>query len=254
MRLAWTVVVGVGLLAARASAAEEPSLKTQKERQSYAMAVGMARSLQRQGVDIDAEVFSRGLRDALTGGKLLLPEDDLHGAMSALAGALKQEQARAKAALAKKKQAGEAFLAENAKRKGVVSLPSGLQYSVLRAGDGRTPTDDDSVQCHYRGSLIDGTEFNSSLRRGSEPAVLEVAKVIPGWREALKLMPAGSTWRLFIPPGLAYGTRGGGPKSKIGPNETLIFEVELVAIGPPSAQGEGKKTPTSITAPRSRAR
>jgi FKBP-type peptidyl-prolyl cis-trans isomerase FklB len=125
------------------------------------------------------------------------------------------------------RKAGESFLAENKKKEGVVTLPSGLQYKVLKAGDGKKPTDADTVECHYRGTLINGTEFDSSYLTG-QPATFKIAGVIPGWREALKLMPVGSKWQLFVPSQLAYGARGKG--GSIGPNAALIFEVELLAI------------------------
>jgi FKBP-type peptidyl-prolyl cis-trans isomerase FklB len=123
-------------------------------------------------------------------------------------------------------KAGEKFLAENKNNEGVVSLPSGLQYKILKAGDGKKPTVDDKVVCHYRGTLIDGTEFDSSYRR-NQPATFAVNKVIKGWTEALQLMPVGSRWQLVIPPQLAYGARGTGG---IGPNATLIFDVDLISI------------------------
>jgi FKBP-type peptidyl-prolyl cis-trans isomerase FklB len=138
----------------------------------------------------------------------------------------RQAVARTKAAEDNKKQ-GNAFLAENKTKEGVVTLPSGLQYKILKAGGGKTPTDADTVECHYRGTLLNGTEFDSSHLTG-KPATIKVTAVIPGWKEALKLMPVGSKWQLFIPPQLAYGERGAG--HEIGPNATLLFEVELLAI------------------------
>jgi FKBP-type peptidyl-prolyl cis-trans isomerase len=138
----------------------------------------------------------------------------------------KQSQGKQTAAEENKKT-GEAFLAENKKKDGVVALPSGLQYKILKAGKGKKPTDGDKVECHYRGTLIDGTEFDSSYRRG-EPATFPVNGVIAGWTEALKLMPVGSKWQLFVPSQLAYKEHGAG--ADIGPNATLIFEVELLGI------------------------
>jgi FKBP-type peptidyl-prolyl cis-trans isomerase FklB len=132
-----------------------------------------------------------------------------------------------KAAAAENKTKGEAFLAENKKKEGVVTLPSGLQYKILKAGEGPKPTAEDSVKCNYRGTLIDGKEFDSSYKR-NEPATFPVKGVIKGWTEALQLMPVGSKWQLFIPPDLAYGERGAG--ELIQPEATLIFEVELLSI------------------------
>jgi UDP-GlcNAc:undecaprenyl-phosphate/decaprenyl-phosphate GlcNAc-1-phosphate transferase len=227
------LVIGSALLAFQVGAAEKP-LETQKEKVSYAMAVAVAKSVQRQGVEIDAVVFARGLRDALAGGKLLLTEDEMRLAMSGVVAELKRKQVEATKAIESRKAAGEAFLAENRKKEGVVTLPSGLQYKILTTGEGKTPTEADTVECHYRGTLIDGREFDSSYRRG-RPATFRLARVIPGWREALKLMPVGSKWQIFVPPELGYGARGGGRRSRIGPNETLVFEVYLVAIQPPIA-------------------
>jgi FKBP-type peptidyl-prolyl cis-trans isomerase FklB len=148
------------------------------------------------------------------------------------------KQAQPAKAAAEARKQGEAFLAENARKEGVVTLPSGLQYKVLRPGHGRTPTDADRVVCHYRGTLLDGTQFDSSYGRG-RPMTFEMARVIPGLREALRLMPVGSKWQLFVPPGLAYGERGMRSRkrspSRVGPNATLIFETELLAIRPGQA-------------------
>jgi FKBP-type peptidyl-prolyl cis-trans isomerase FklB len=139
----------------------------------------------------------------------------------------KQEQVQRVAALRNKKE-GEVFLAENKKKEGVVALPSGLQYKILKAGDGKKPTEANAVECRYRGTLLNGTEFDSSKRSGKPTVIMPLKALIPGMREALKLMPAGSTWQLFIPSQLAYGERGSGPD--IGPNATLIFEFELIAV------------------------
>ncbi len=258
MTLGKLAVIGVALLSGRAGAEDDPALKTQQEKVSYGMGVGMAHGLKRQGIEVDADLVARGLRDGLSGRKLLLTDDELRQAMTAFQAEQKQAQA-AKTAQAQPaktpadaKKQGEAFLAENAKKEGVVTLPNGLQYKVLRAGDGKKPTDADKVVCHYRGTLVDGTEFESTYRRG-RPATFELARMIPGWREALKLMPVGSKWQLFIPPQLAYGERGQTGKNKkrsrgkIGPNATLIFEAELLEIQPaggsPGAKTAAKSEP-----------
>jgi FKBP-type peptidyl-prolyl cis-trans isomerase len=229
--LKWIAVLGVWLLAAQVSAQETPALKTEKEKASYAIGVDLARNIKRQGIEVGADALAKGLRDVLSGEKLLMSEDDIRATLSAFQAELKRKKAQGRMMPGEdaedNKKAGDAFLAKNKTNEGVVTLASGLQYKVLKAGDGKKPTEADTVECHYRGTLIDGTEFDSSYRRG-QPATFKVTGVIPGWREALKLMPAGSKWQLLIPPQLAYGERGAG--RYIGPNATLIFEVELLAI------------------------
>lgn len=228
MRRKWIAVAGLGLLATQASAEEAPVLKTDKDKISYSIGVDVGKNLKRLGVEVDADLFGKGLRDALSSEKLLMTDEEVRAAMTAYQTEVRQKQAQAaRLAAETNKRTGETFLADNKTKEGVVTLPSGLQYKIVKKGDGKIPTDTDTVECHYRGTLIDGTEFDSSHRRG-QPATFKVAGVIPGWREALKLMPAGSTWQLFIPPQLAYGERGTG--RDIGPNATLIFEVELLAV------------------------
>ena len=187
--------------------------------------------LKRQGVapSVDAAITARALKDALAGSKLLLTEDQEKAALTQLQTEVRANQeAKAKEASGPARKAGEAFLAENKSKEGVVTLPSGMQYKILTAGTGPKPTANDTVTCNYRGTLINGKEFDSSYKRG-QPAAFPVSGVIKGWTEALQLMPVGSKWQLFIPPDLAYGDRGAG--ADIGPGETLIFEVELISIG-----------------------
>jgi FKBP-type peptidyl-prolyl cis-trans isomerase len=206
----------------------QPVLNTQKDKINYAIGVSLLSNFKKQGIDIDLDLVIRGMKDAFSGDKLLMTDEELRQTMMIYQAQVRQIQGKARAELAEtNKKEGEAFLEENKKQEGVVTLPSGLQYKIIKAGDGRTPTDTDTVECRYRGTVINGTEFDSSYRTG-RPSTFKVNGVIPGWTEALKLMPVGSTWKLFIPPQLAYGERGaGGP---IGPNATLIFEVELLAI------------------------
>jgi len=221
-------VLGVWLLTATAGASEEPLLKTQKEKASYELGVDVARDIQRQGVEIDSELVVRGLRDTLSGQKLLMSEKELRDTRIAVQYELRKKAIHdRKIAAIDNKAAGEAFLAENKTKEGVVTLPSGLQYKILKEGHGKTPAESDTAVCRYRGTLIDGTEFDSSDGTG-KPATFQMKAVIPGWREALKLMPVGSKWQLFIPPQLAYGQQGSG--RDIGPNATLIFELELLSI------------------------
>jgi FKBP-type peptidyl-prolyl cis-trans isomerase len=204
--------------------------KTPMDKISYSYGVEIARGLKRQGVELSLDAMTKGMKDAIAGGKLLMSDEDIRMNVATLQSDIRSKQARSKLMAAQdNKQEGEAFLAANKTKEGVVTLPSGLQYKIIRAGNGPKPTDSSTVACHYRGTLIDGTEFDSSAHSNNEgePAMFKVSDVIAGWREALKLMPAGSKWQLFVPPSLAYGQRGTG--RFIGPNTTLIFEVELVA-------------------------
>jgi FKBP-type peptidyl-prolyl cis-trans isomerase FklB len=207
------------------------ALTTQKQKASYALGMKIGSDLKRQGVatSVDAAITARGLKDALAGGKMLLTDDQEKSALMQLQTEVRAAQdAKAKEASGPAHKAGEAFLAENKGKEGVVALPSGLQYKILTAGTGPKPTTSDTVTCNYRGTLLSGKEFDSSYKRG-QPASFPVSGVIKGWTEALQLMPVGSKWQLFIPPDLAYGDRGAG--GDIGPGETLIFEVELISIG-----------------------
>jgi FKBP-type peptidyl-prolyl cis-trans isomerase len=212
-----------------ATGAKTPlTLKTDKDKVSYAIGVNIGKSMRKDSVDIDPAIFSRGMKDALAGGKLLLNDDEMKATLTKLQGQLraKQEEAMQKAGEINKK-AGEDFLAQNKTKEGVIALPDGLQYKILKAGNGPKPAATDSVVCNYRGTLLDGTEFDSSYKRG-QPATLPISGVIKGWTEAMQLMPVGSKWQLFIPADLAYGNRA--PSPEIGPNATLIFEVELLSI------------------------
>ena len=224
--------------AVRAGAAQDaPTLDGHKEKLSYAVGLNLGNELRTQSINVDVDLLARGLGDALSGGKPLLTEQEVRGILKDLQNEMKGKQVAPQAEMAmRNKKEGEAFLAENRAKDGVVALESGLQYKILKAGDGKKPTADDRVVCHYRGTLIDGTEFDSSYKR-NQPATFSVNKVIKGWSEALQLMPAGSKWQLFIPSGLAYGQRGTG--RGIGPNATLVFEVELVSVE--DAAGDGAR-------------
>lgn len=205
-----------------------PPLLTQKDKFSYALGMNLGSTLHRQSVPVDPNILARGLRDALAGGKTQLTEEQAKATLMEVQTEMrkKQQEQMQQAGEANKKD-GESFLAANKSKDGVVALPSGLQYKILTQGTGPKPAASDSVVCNYRGTLIDGTEFDSSYKRG-EPATFPVSGVIKGWTEALQLMPVGSKWQLFVPSDLAYGDRAPGPE--IGPGSTLIFEVELLSI------------------------
>ena len=207
------------------------TLTTPKEKASYAIGMNMGENMRKNSVDIDPNILARGLKDALAGRKTLLTEDEAKAALTALQADVRKKQEEEMQALAETNaKTGEAFLAENKAKEGVVTLPSGLQYKVLVEGTGPKPAPTDTVVCNYKGTLLDNTEFDSSYKRG-QPATFPVTGVIKGWTEALQLMPVGSKWQLFIPPDLAYGPRGAG-RGVIGPNATLVFEVELLSIQP----------------------
>jgi FKBP-type peptidyl-prolyl cis-trans isomerase len=206
------------------------TLKTQKDKVSYALGANLGMNLHKQSVEVDTAIVLRGLKDALSGGKLLLTDDEARAALTQLQTDLRNKQMeKMKEAADLNKKAGADFLEANKAKEGVVTLPSGLQYKILTAGTGPKPTATDTVSCNYRGTLLDGTEFDSSHKRG-QPASFPVTGVIKGWTEALQLMPVGSKWQLFVPSELAYGDRGADPRSGIGPAATLVFEVELLSI------------------------
>ena len=189
---------------------------------------GYSQGLKKQSVDVDWNLIAQGMKDAAAGSKTRLTQDEAKAVLNEVQTEIqKQQQEKTQQAAAANKTEGEAFLAANKSKDGVVTLPSGLQYKILTAGAGAKPTASDSVKCNYRGTLIDGKEFDSSYKRG-QPATFEVGQVIKGWTEALQLMPVGSKWQIFVPSSLGYGERGAG--AEIGPNATLIFEVELLSI------------------------
>ena len=228
MKLSLLTILGILLLASQVNAGENLVLKNQKDKLSYIIGVDIGKNLKNQSIDIDPEILARGIKDAVTGKKTLMTEQEIQETTAAFQKEMtaKQEE-RAKKMGEKNKKEGEAFLAENKQREGVRTLPSGLQYKVIKEGTGKKPKLTDTVVTHYRGTLIDGTEFDSSYRRG-KAAAFPVNGVIPGWVEALQLMAEGSKWQLFVPPNLAYGERGAG--RDIGSNATLIFEIELISI------------------------
>jgi len=203
---------------------------------SYGIGMNMGRTFKTDGVAIDLDAFFQGVKDGLTGQQPRFSEQQLRTAFETFQRDMqaRQEQ-RAKLQGDKNQREGQVFLAQNRTKPGVRTTASGLQYQVIRSGTGATPKASDTVKVHYDGYLVDGTQFDSSVKR-KEPAILEVENVIPGWTEALQMMKIGDKWRLFVPSDLAYGADGAG--NAIGPNATLIFDVELLGIEPP-----GKKAP-----------
>jgi FKBP-type peptidyl-prolyl cis-trans isomerase FklB len=229
------------------SATAAPALTTRKQKFSYALGMnigtGLGANLKKQSVEIDPAIVAQGLKDALAGGKMRLTEDQAKAVLTEVQNEVRKQQVeKTQEAAAANTKEGEAFLAANKSKDGVVTLPSGLQYKILTAGTGPKPAATDTVVCNYRGTLINGTEFDSSYKRG-QPATFGVGQVIKGWTEALQLMPVGSKWQLFIPSSLAYGEKGAG--AEIGPGATLIFEVELLSIQDKTKKDEKPKDNTS---------
>lgn len=218
----------------------EVTLDTPTKRLSYGVALGLGRNMASDGMEMDIDAFTLGLRDAFSGAEQRLTQEEIQAEMMAFQEQLEAEQkANQEAQATTNAQEAEAFMAENAQREGVKTTESGLQYEVMKMGEGATPGPDDTVEVHYSGKLLDGTEFDSSYKRG-EPVTFGVGQVIAGWTEALQMMPAGSQWKLFIPPELAYGAGGAG--QVIGPNAALTFEVELLSIPSQSdAAAEGEE-------------
>jgi len=223
------MVVVAGLcLACVNEGVEEVDLETHKQKVSYSIGINVGADFRQQELDLDLDALVRGLKDGFLDRERLLTEEERQDVMAALQKELMEKQAEKNTVLGEKnKREGEAFLAENKAREGVITLPSGLQYQVLSSGSGPSPKETDRVKAHYISWLLDGTEFNNSYKQG-EPAVFGLDQVIPGWREALQLMKVGDKWKLFVPGELGYGERGMG--SIIGPHATLIFEVELLGI------------------------
>ncbi|MGD1023281.1 MAG: FKBP-type peptidyl-prolyl cis-trans isomerase [Candidatus Sulfotelmatobacter sp.] len=214
--------------ATTAKSATPLALKTAKDKFSYSLGMKMGQNLKKQSVPVDPAILERGLKDGLAGGKTLLTDDEAQAAIAEVQNDMrKKQQEKMQEAGAASKKEGADYLAANKAKDGVVTLPSGLEYKIVKEGAGPKPTAGDTVVCNYRGTLINGTEFDSSSKHGG-PATFPVSGVIKGWTEALQLMPVGSKWQLFVPSDLAYGDRGAG--ADIGPDTTLIFEVELISI------------------------
>lgn len=228
IRKAFLAVPVLGLAYGICSASEPVELKTENDKINYSVGYRLGSDFQRQGVEMNSAIVQKGIDDATGGGEALMTEEEMRTVMMTMATRIKAEQMeKMKQQGAENVKAGEAFLAENAGKEGVKTTDSGLQYKVITAGAGKSPQKSDKVTVHYRGTLIDGTEFDSSYSR-NEPATFGVGQVIPGWTEALQMMKEGDKWEIYIPSKLGYGERGAG--AKIPPNSTLIFEVELISV------------------------
>jgi FKBP-type peptidyl-prolyl cis-trans isomerase FklB len=228
MKSGLIIALCIGILAGQVYA-QDVVLQTQKDKVSYSIGMDIGMTLKNQSIEVDPAILSRGIKDSMTGQKPLMTEQEIRDTITAFQKEMTaKQQELAKQMGEKNKKEGETFLAENKKKEGVKTLASGLQYKVIKAGTGKKPKATDTVTTNYRGTLVDGTEFDSSARQG-KPATFRVNGVIPGWTEALQLMEEGAKWQLFIPSNLAYGERGtqGGP---IGPNAALIFDIELISI------------------------
>ncbi len=223
MKFRVIAVLGVLLLASQVLA-QKAALKNQKEKVSYIIGLGIGKNFKQQSVDIDPDALAKGVRDSFSGSMPLLTEQEISETMLAYK---KELAVRLKELGEKNKKQGEAFLSENRKKPDIKVLPSGLQYKVLRPGKGQKPKATDTVTVQYRGTFINGTEFDNSNRKGQAAAV-PLGSAIPGWKEALPMMEVGSKWQLFIPSQLAYGEQGRSPM--VEPNATLIFEIELLSI------------------------
>ena len=228
MRYIIVIILIIGFLFGVCLAQGILELKDQKDKESYSIGYQFGQSLKSQGVDINLDIYTSGIKDALGGKEPRMSQEDIRATITGLQQRVQAaRQKELKEMGAKNLEEGKKFLAANQKKEGTKTLPSGLQYKVLTEGSGKMPKATDTVTVNYKGTLIDGAEFDSSYKRG-QPASFQVNGVIKGWTEALQLMKEGSKWQLFIPPELAYGERGAG--TQIAPNSTLIFEVELISV------------------------
>lgn len=225
------LLISLGLALASSAIADDHGLKTIEQKASYTLGADIAKNFRAQGLEIDVKSFSQGLEDALKNRKLKLTEEEMMSAINTVKQRMQQQQLEKQQSQARTNlDEGEAFLAQNAKKEGVITLDSGVQYKVLTKGEGSSPTAEDTISAHYRGTLLDGTEFDSSYKRDT-PLTLQMGSVIKGWGEVLKIMKPGSKWEVYIPAHMAYGERGAG--DAIGPNQTLIFTIELIKFDSP---------------------
>ncbi len=223
-------IMALGVAFASSALASNKALSTSEQKASYTLGADLAKNFTEQGLTIDIKAFTLGLEDAIKHRPLKLTEKEMMSAISDVKKEmLEKQQAERKVIGDANLKEGQAFLANNAKKAGVISLPSGVQYKVITEGKGAHPTEDDTLIAHYRGTLIDGTEFDSSYKRGT-PLKFQMGNVIKGWSEVMKLMNPGSKWEVYIPANMAYGAKGAG--KAIGPHQTLIFTIELITFDP----------------------
>jgi FKBP-type peptidyl-prolyl cis-trans isomerase FklB len=246
------LIIATSLVIAPFALAADTGLKDQKDKVSYAIGLDIGTTMKRQMIDVNDELLNAGIKDGLSGAKPRMTDEEVKEVMSTFQKDMMAKQAAARKAAGEKNAAeGKKFLDENKTKDGVKTTASGLQYKVLKEGTGTPPKATDTVKVNYRGTTIDGKEFDSSYKRG-EPATFPVDRVIKGWTEGLQLMKPGSKYQFFVPPDLAYGERGAG--ADIGPNSTLLFEIELLEVVPPGATPPAKpavvpKKPNAATAP-----
>ncbi len=229
MRVIWIAVsfVVCTLMSCEKEKKDSLELKTEKDKISYSIGLGMGKRMRKQAAELNLEIATRGMEDGYNG-QSILSQQEVRQVMKGFHKKAREKMIKQRSLLGdKNSQEGKAFLLKNKGRKSVVTLSSGLQYEIITLSTGPSPSADDSVNVHYRGQLIDGTEFDSSYKRG-KPAIFQVKRTIAGWRLALPKMKTGEKWKLFVPANLAYGERGSG--HKIPPNATLIFEIELISI------------------------
>jgi FKBP-type peptidyl-prolyl cis-trans isomerase FklB len=217
----------VVLLAIQAFAADGVAIKSDKDKLSYSIGAAIGKNFKNEGTEVDLGLLLEGLKNSMAGDNLLVPEKDMRQVMNDYQTQLRQKMAsKRQLAVLDNKKKGDAFLADYKKQPGVLALPTGVLYKIVKEGTGKKPIESDMVEVNYRGTLINGTEFDAT--EPGRPANLKVSALIPGWKQALSMMPVGSKWHIVIPEVLAYGERGVG--NDIGPNETLVFDLELVGI------------------------
>jgi FKBP-type peptidyl-prolyl cis-trans isomerase len=240
----FVMILGLGLLACNVRAQDQKTnapLADDKQKLSYAIGMSTGMTLKRLEADVDLDTLANATRDVVSGRATLLTEQEMRDTLSKFNQDIRAKQMEKMKQLSEKnKKEGETYLAQNKDKPGVITLPSGLQYQILKDGSGDSPTADENVTVNYRGTLLDGTEFDSSEKHHQAFTTKVSGGIIKGWTEALELMKPGSKWKIFLPPDLAYGPRG---TQGIPPESTLIFEIELVSVSPPTAAAAPESQP-----------